>query len=93
MGLTVLFSTIHRSHGIISINFYFYLQYFHQKVFSFNKINGFQMDLKRRKNKNKRGQVVNIGWLNMESGMGKLEVSFTIFLQQIIGGKLLLILI
>ena len=51
------------------------------------------MDLKRRKNKNKRGQVVNIGWLNMESGMGKLEVSFTIFLQQIIGGKLLLILI
>ena len=37
--------------------------------------------------------MVDIGWLNMESGIGKLEISFTIFLQQIIGGKLLLILI
>ena len=35
MGLTVLFGIIHRSH----CNFYLY---FHQKVFSFNKINGSQ---------------------------------------------------
>ena len=70
MGPTTLFSTSHRSHDIILINFYFYLQYFHQKVFNFSKINGFQMDLKMRKNKNKRGQVVDIGWLNMESDIG-----------------------
>ena len=37
--------------------------------------------------------MVDIGWLNMESGIGKLEISFTIFLQQIIGGKLFLIII
>ena len=51
------------------------------------------MDPKRRKKKKKRGQVVDIGWLNMESKIGKLEISFTIFLQQIIGSKLLLVLI
>ena len=49
------------------------------------------MDPKRRK-KN-RGQVVDIGWLNMESDIGKLEILFTTFLQQIKGGKLLLVLI
>ena len=37
--------------------------------------------------------MVDIGCLNMESSIGKLEISFTIFLQQIIGGKLLLIII
>ena len=41
---TALFGTIHKSHCIISANFYFYLQYFQQKVFSFNKISGFQAD-------------------------------------------------
>ena len=42
MGLTALFNTIYESHYIISANFYFYLQYFQQKVFSFSKISGFQ---------------------------------------------------
>ena len=68
MGPTTLFNTIHGSHDTISANFY--LQYFHQKVFNFNKINEFQMNPKRRK-KNKRGQVVDIGWLNMELGIRK----------------------
>ena len=40
MGPTVFFGTIHRSHYTISTNFYLYLQYFQQKVFNFNKING-----------------------------------------------------
>ena len=44
MGLTVLFSTIHGFHYTISTNFYFYLQYFQQKVFSFNKISRSQKD-------------------------------------------------
>ena len=40
MGSTTLFGTIHRSHCTILTNFYFYLQYFQQKVFSFSEING-----------------------------------------------------
>jgi len=44
MGLTTLFGTIHESHYIISTNIYFYLQYFQQKVFSFNKISESQID-------------------------------------------------
>ena len=38
------FGTIYGSHCTISANFYFYLQYFQQKTFSFNKISGFQTD-------------------------------------------------
>ena len=38
IGSTALFSIIHGSHYTISANFYLYLQYFQQKVFSFNKI-------------------------------------------------------
>ena len=34
MNPTILFGTIHRSHFIISTNFYLYLQYFQQKIFS-----------------------------------------------------------
>ena len=45
-----IFDTIYRSHRTISANFYFYLQYFQQKVFSFSKISGFQMDPKTIKN-------------------------------------------
>ena len=37
---TALFDTIHRFN--ILVNFYLYLQYFQQKVFSFSKINGSQ---------------------------------------------------
>ena len=33
MGFTTVFSTINESYYTISANFYFYLQYFHQKVF------------------------------------------------------------
>ena len=33
-----IFATIHGSHYTISANFYLYLQYFQQKVFSFSKI-------------------------------------------------------
>ena len=44
IGLMTLFGTIHKSHYIISANFYFYLQYFHKKVFNFNKISEFQTD-------------------------------------------------
>ena len=39
----VLFDIIHEFHCTISANFYLYLQYFQQKVFNFNKINGFQI--------------------------------------------------
>ena len=45
MSLTVLFGIIYESYYTISVNFYFYLQYFQQKVFSFNKISGFQTNL------------------------------------------------
>ena len=41
----VLFGIIYRFHCTISVNFYLYLQYFQQKVFSFSKISGFQIDL------------------------------------------------
>ena len=34
--------TIYEFHCTISANFYLYLQYFQQKVFSFSKINGSQ---------------------------------------------------
>ena len=44
INLTALFGTIYKSHCTISANFYLYLQYFQQKVFSFNKINRSQMD-------------------------------------------------
>ena len=43
---TALFGTIYGSHCTISANFYFYLQYFQQKVFSFNKISGSQTNPK-----------------------------------------------
>ena len=46
MNPIALFCTIRRSHNTISTNIYLYLQYFQQKVFSFNKINGFQTDLR-----------------------------------------------
>ena len=46
MNPIALFCTIRRSHNTISTNIYVYLQYFQQKVFSFNKINGFQTDLR-----------------------------------------------
>ena len=46
MDLTTLFGTIHESHYIISANFYFYLQYFQQKIFNFSKISGSQTDPK-----------------------------------------------
>ena len=46
IGSTALFSIIHGSHYIISANFYLYLQYFQQKVFSFSKINKSQTDPK-----------------------------------------------
>ena len=41
-----LFGIINRSHCTISANFYLYLQYFQQKVFSFSKISGPQTDPK-----------------------------------------------
>ena len=44
MGPTALFGTIHGSYRTISANFYFYLQYFQQKVFSFSKISKSQTD-------------------------------------------------
>ena len=36
MSLIAFFDTIYESHCIMSINFYLYLQYFQQKVFSEN---------------------------------------------------------
>ena len=45
LGIIVFFGTIHESHYIILTNFYLYLQYFQQKVFSFSKISGHQSDL------------------------------------------------
>ena len=44
MSFTVFFDTIHMSYCTILVNFYFYLQYFLQKVFNFSKINGSQTD-------------------------------------------------
>ena len=46
MGPTALFGTIHRSYFTIPTNIYIYLQYFQQKVFSFSKISGSQIDPK-----------------------------------------------
>ena len=45
MSLIVLFGITYRFHCTISVNFYLYLQYFQQKVFSFSKISGLQIDL------------------------------------------------
>ena len=45
ISFTVLFDTIHRFYCTILVNFYLYLKYFQQKVFSFNKISGFQTDI------------------------------------------------
>ena len=50
MGPTALFGTIYGSHCTISSNFYFYLQYFQQKVLIFSKISGSQTDPKWAKN-------------------------------------------
>ena len=44
MGTITIFDTIYGSYYTISVNFYLYLQYFQQKIFNFNKINGFQID-------------------------------------------------
>ena len=41
---TVLFGIIYESLYTISANFYFYLQYFQQKVFNFKNISVFQLD-------------------------------------------------
>ena len=49
MGSIILCGTIYGSHCTISANFYFYLQYFQQKVFSFNKIRGFEIDFNLNK--------------------------------------------
>jgi len=46
MSFTVLFGTIYGSYYTISINFYLYLQYFQQKVFSFHKISRSQTNSK-----------------------------------------------
>ena len=46
-----LFGTIYGFQCTISANFYLYLQYFQQKIFSFNKISGSQMDSKITKTK------------------------------------------
>ena len=48
MGPTALFSITYKFHRTISANFYFYLQYFQQKVFSFSKINGSRIDPKKK---------------------------------------------
>ena len=44
MDSTILFGTIHESRYTILANFYFYLQYFQQKVFNFKKISISQLD-------------------------------------------------
>ena len=46
MRLIIFLGTIYGSHCTISANFYLYLQYFQQKVFSFSKINESQTDYK-----------------------------------------------
>ena len=46
MRLTVFFCIIYGSHYTILTNFYLYLQYFFQKIFSFSKITRFQIDPK-----------------------------------------------
>ena len=57
MNLTAFFGTIHGSHYIILANFYFYLQYFQQKVFIFNKISGPQTDLKDENDKKMKSKI------------------------------------
>ena len=44
MGPTTLFGTIYQFHYTILANFYFYLQYFQQKIFNFSKISRSQID-------------------------------------------------
>ena len=41
ISLIVFFDTIHEFSVLFQLTFYFYLQFFQQKVFCFNKINGF----------------------------------------------------
>ena len=67
IGNTVLFDTIHRSHCIISINFYLYLLYFQQKVFSFSKISRSQTDPKSNKNEIFFTSPTNFTIINMTS--------------------------
>ena len=45
MDHITLFDTIHVFYCTILANFYFYLQYFQQKVLNFSKISGSQTDL------------------------------------------------
>ena len=45
MDHITLFDTIHVFYCTISANFYFYLQYFQQKVLNFSKMSGSQTDL------------------------------------------------
>ena len=42
--IQLIFDTIHGSYCTISSNFYIYLQYFQQKIFSFSNISGSQID-------------------------------------------------
>ena len=58
IGPTILFDTIHKSHCTISANFYIYLQYFQQKVFSFNKISRSQTDPQFLKIKIKNKKII-----------------------------------
>ena len=46
MGSIALFGPIHGSHCTILVNFYLYIPYFRQKVFSFSKTNRSQTDSK-----------------------------------------------
>ena len=44
IGPIAFFNTIYESYYTISTNIYLHLQYFQQKKFNFNKINGLQID-------------------------------------------------
>ena len=99
MSPIALFDTIYGSHCTISANFYLYLLYFQQKVFSFNKISWCQTDpkykffffLKRKKKKKENREFTqNIAWENredLEDADHVVKVKETNRLEQTIGGR------
>ena len=65
MGLTPLFGTIYGFHYTILVNFYFYLQFFQQKVFSFGKISRSQIDLYKYHSRMYYLMKFGLGWCDI----------------------------
>ena len=67
MSLTALFGTIYSSYYTILFNFYLYLQFFQQKVFSFGKISRSQIDLYKYHSRMYYLMKFGLGWCDITS--------------------------